>query len=125
MKRFILDTDILINWLRGQSFEKNLLLTSGIDFYYSRVSRKELFQYKSINQKEKKKILFLLNCLREIPISSSIAQKASELLNKYKHKPLTAADALIAASAWDKNLTLISHNIKHYSFISEIKLNEY
>lgn len=123
MTRLLLDTDILINWIRGQAWEKELLLTPNIDFYHSRLSRKELFQYKKITVKEKKKILYLLNCLREVPVSANIASKASELLRKYAHKHLKPADALIAATAWEKNLVLISKNQKHFSFITEIKLN--
>ncbi len=123
MNRLLLDTDILINWIRGEKWEKGLLLTTGIDFYYSSLSRKELFQYKKISEKEKKKILYLLYSLREIHITPSIAQKASQLLKKYSHKPLKPADALIAATAWEKNLVLISKNKKHFSFIEEILLN--
>lgn len=123
MTPLLLDTDILINWIRGEAWEKELLLTAGIDFYYSRLSRKELFRYKKISAKEKKKILYLLNCLREIPVSPAIASRASELLRKYAHKHLKPADAIIAATAWEKNLVLISKNQKHFSFITEIKLN--
>lgn len=124
MNRLLLDTDILINWIRGEKWEKDLLLTSGIDFYISQLSRKELFRYKKITVKEKKKILYLLHALREIPITSDIAKKTSDLLKKYANKPLKPVDALIAATAWDKNLVLISKNQKHFSFIEEIVLNK-
>lgn len=123
MKRLLLDTDILINWLRGEKWEKALLLTPGIDFHTSTVSKKELFQYKTISRREKRKINYLLNCFREIHVTPAIAQKASDLLNRHKHQGLKPADALIAATAWDWDLILISKNVKHFSFIQEISLN--
>ncbi|HBF12347.1 MAG TPA: hypothetical protein DDW49_02995 [Deltaproteobacteria bacterium] len=122
MSRLLLDTDILINWLRGEKEEKAILLSSGIDFYYSRLSRKELNQYKNISAKERKKISYLFNCLREIPITQEIAAKASTLLQRYSKKPLKPADAIIAATAWEKNLVLATRNKKHFEFIKEIKL---
>lgn len=124
MNRFLLDTDILINWIRGQKWEKELLLSKEVDFYYSSLTRKELFQYKKISTLERKKILYLLHTLREIPVTAPVAAKASQLIQKYKHHSLKPADALIAATAWDKDLVLISKNVKHFSFIGEIRLNQ-
>lgn len=124
MSRFLLDTDILINWIRGELWERALLLRTNVDFYYSSVSRKELFKYKKITQKERKKIIYLLSCFREVPVTQTIAQKSSELLYRYSSNGLKPADALIAASAWDKNFILITRNQKHFSFIKEIKVNQ-
>ncbi len=125
MTRFLLDTDILINWLRGEKWEKALLLTPGIDFYYSRMSAKELFQYGPLSQEQKKRVVYFLRCLREIPVTPAIAEKTSQLLTKYaKKNPLHVADALIAATAWEKHLPLLTHNKKHFAFISEIRVND-
>ncbi len=123
MKNLLLDTDVLINWLRGMKWEKELLLNSSIGFYYSQVSKKELFQYKNLSAAERKKITYFLHCLREIPVSAEIAEKASRLLKKYKNQQLKTADALIAATAWHKNLKLATHNLKHFRFIGEINLH--
>lgn len=122
MKNCLLDTDILINWLRGEKWEKALLLRSDLGFYFTRVSRKELFRYKPLSDAERKKINYLLGCLREIPISGQIAEAASELLTKYAARGLKPADAIIAATAWSKKFVLITRNLRHYRFIVEISL---
>lgn len=122
MESLLLDTDVLINWLRGEKWEKTLFMSSGINFYYSIVSRKELFQYKKIKKKEQKKINYLLNCFREIRITPAIAEKASIFINCYKSHHLKPHDAIIAATAWDKKLVFATKNQKHFTFIKEIKL---
>lgn len=124
MKNCLLDTDVLINWLRGEKWEKSLLLTPGVDFYISQVSRKELFQYRNISDSQKKKIVYFLHCLREISVNADIANKASILMQKYHSYRLKPADALIAATAWHKNMVLATHNLKHFQVIKEIKLFE-
>ena len=74
---------------------------------------------------EQKKITTLLQTHRMIPLDQNIAIKFSELLHKYSKNPLRNADALVAATAWDRNLPLLTRNKKHYNFIMEIKLLPY
>lgn len=124
MKNCLLDTDILINWLRGEKWEKSLLLTPGIDFYISQISRKELFQYRNVSDRDKKKIVYFLHCLRELLVTPEIASKASILIQKYRTHHLQPADALIAATAWHKQMPLVTHNLKHFKVIKEIQIYE-
>jgi predicted nucleic acid-binding protein len=119
----LLDTDILIDWLRGENWAKKLLLLSNIKFYYTSVNKKELLNLPSLRDKERKTIINLLIRLRFIKIDNKIAETATIFLNKYKKNNLKKEDALIAASAYVKDMPLITRNIKHYKFINEIKLN--
>ncbi|MBI4684769.1 MAG: type II toxin-antitoxin system VapC family toxin [Nitrospirae bacterium] len=118
---YLLDTDIFIDWLRGNKNIANFIhKTQGI-FFYSSVTRKELLSLGN-STSEREKILNLLRTMRIIRIDSVIALKASELLNKYHNRPLYKADSLIAATACVKKMILVTRNRKHFEFIEEIKL---
>ena len=119
---FLLDTDLMIDWLKGESWAKVLIWDSDLRLYCSNVSRKELFAKRGLSDSERQRIIRLLQLVRVITVDSTIAAAASELLQKYKHRPLRVDDALIAATAWVKHLPLITRNRKHYEFLTEINL---
>lgn len=121
-KNLLLDTDILIDWLHGRRWVRNLLLLAGFRFYYSSVSQKELLSMKGLSDAERKQIIRLLRYLRWVPLTSDIAEKASLLLHRYSRKGLGKQDALIAATAWSKGFILFTRNRRHFEFIREIEL---
>ena len=118
----LLDTDILIDWLQGRSWAKEVISSRSVRFYCSAVTRKELLSKPGISSAERERILRLLRVVRVINVDSVIAAAASELLLKYPNDPLRVNDALIAATAWGKKLPLLTRNRKHYEFIAEITL---
>ena len=120
----LLDSDILIDWLEGQTWAKTLIWDSNLRLYCSNVSRKELLAKRGLSNRERQKILRLLRLVRVVDVDSTIAAAASELLQKYKRYPLRVDDALIAATAWVKRFPLLTRNRKHYRFIEEIELVE-
>jgi predicted nucleic acid-binding protein len=61
---------------------------------------------------------------RLIPLDEKIAERFSRLLAKYAAQGLRKADALVAATAWSRRLPLLTRNLRHYRFISEIALIE-
>ena len=119
---YLLDTDILIDWLQGRSWTKEVISSRSVRLYCSAVTRKELLSKPGITSTERERILRLLNVVRVIQVDSVIAAAASELLQKYPNGPLRVNDALIAATAWTKRLPLLTRNRKHYEFITEIAL---
>ncbi len=121
---YLVDTDILIDWLKGKSWARDLIWSTGVRVYYSNVTRKELLAKRGLSATERRKIHRLLRQLRIINVDPTIAAAASELLQKYQHRGLRVDDALIAATAWVKKLPLITRNHKHYEFIEEIELGE-
>jgi len=57
-----------------------------------------------------------------ISVDDAIAEKYWTLLKKYESQGLRQADAIVAATAWQKNLPLLTRNQKHFRSISEIEL---
>lgn len=122
--RYLLDTDVLIDWLQGRSWVRELLLSRSDRFYCSAITRKELLSKPGLSATERERIVRLLRVVRVLSVDSVIAAAASELLQKYADQPLRVHDALIAATAWTKNLPLLTRNRKHYQYIEEIVLVE-
>lgn len=121
-KNLLLDTDILIDWLHGRPWAKDLLLSPDLSFYYSTVTHKELLSMRGLANAERTKIVTFLRRLRWIPITAGIAEKTSQLLRRYIRRGLQKNDALIAATAWSKGLVLFTRNRRHFDFIREIEL---
>lgn len=119
---YLVDTDILIDWLIGKRWTRTLFLNPQVRLYCSNVSGKELLSKRGLTDRERRKIWRLLKSLRVIHVDSTIATAAANLQRKYKNHPLRVNDALIAATAQVKRPTLLTRNRKHYEFIEEIKL---
>lgn len=118
---YLIDTDVLIDWLRGKkSAARFFRETKGV-FYYSSITKKELLAG-CRDTSEIAQIQSFLRAMRIVRIDPIIALKASELVNKYSSIPLHKSDSLIAATAWVKRLILVTRNRKHFEFINEIRL---
>ena len=119
---YLVNSDILIDWLKGLPWAKRLIWSGENRLYCSSVTRKELLNKQGLSDAERKHILRLLRYIRVLEAEAVIAVAASQLLQKYPHTPLRISDALIAATAWTKHLPLLTRNDKHYNFIEEITL---
>lgn len=119
---FLVDTDIFIDYLNGSKIAKNILDSSRHRIYYSIVTKKELLAKQGLTANERRKIRMLLLNHRLLPLNEKITRKFSVLLAKYKAQDLRKADALVAATAATQRLPLLTRNLKHYRFISEITL---
>jgi predicted nucleic acid-binding protein len=64
-----------------------------------------------------------LQNIKFYPLTNDIAQKAIELIDPFSNSHgLLLADAIIAATALEYDLTLITDNTKHFQFIKGLKL---
>jgi predicted nucleic acid-binding protein len=116
------DTDILIDYLNGVELTKRILDSPRHRIYYSTVAKKELLAMSGLSSTERRRIRLLLLKHRLIPIDDKIAQRFSHLLAKYANQGLRKGDALVAATAWSRRLSLLTRNTRHYRFIAEITL---
>ena len=118
----LVDTDILIDCLKGIPSSVVLINSSDFDFYYSSWTKKELLTKPGLRESERQEIEALLGRFRLLPVDDSIAEKYWILLKKYETRGLRQADAIIAATAWHKTMPLLTRNQRHFRFISEIEL---
>lgn len=118
----LVDTDIFIDYLNGIPHAGQILDSPRYRIYYSVVTKKELLGKPGLSSTERARIQRLLQNHRPIPVDDAIAERFSRLLTKYARSGLRNADALVAATAWSRNLPLVTRNSRHYRFISEIRL---
>ena len=116
MERYLIDTDIIIDHLRGEEKARDFLrqIKSGrSDILYSVITKPEL--YSGVRPKEMKKVSRLLSSMEEVRIDGEIAVDAGRYRNKfYSSHGLLLPDALIAASAKKAGAVLITLNKRHY-----------
>lgn len=117
--RLLVDTDIFIDFFNSGYFE-DILEGKDFDIYYSAVTKKELFAKQGLKDSEKQAILYVLKKYRIIPITQNIAERFSSVL--YEYPEMSKEDALIAATALDRKLPLITRNWKHYRKIKGLVL---
>jgi len=121
-RSLLVDTDVLIDYLNGIQRTREILDSPRHRVYYAAVTRKELLGKRGLSATERQRIQQLLLTHRLIPIDDAIAERFSRLLARYADRGLRKADALVAATAWCRGLSLVTRNSRHYRFISEIKL---
>jgi predicted nucleic acid-binding protein len=117
------DTDIIIDYLKGVKPARELFKSKDIVIYCSILSKKELLSKVGLSDSERKKIMNLISRLKVLKIDNDINQKYMLLINRYGERQSSIVDYLIAATAWAKNLPLLTRNIKHFKKIKEIKLS--
>ena len=119
-KRLLLDTDVLIDFLRGQPQAVQLLEDTDCEFHVSAVSVAEL--YVGVRDGREREVLDqLMGLLRTIEISTEIAQQAGLWRREYgKSHGTGIIDALIAACADALQIPLATLNVKHFPMLPRV-----
>ena len=117
--RLLIDTDIFIDYFNHGFFEE-ILENEEFDIYYSAVTKKELLSKQGLKNSEKQAILYILKEHKIINLTADIANRYSGLLDEYPE--MEKEDALIAATALQKRLPLLTRNWKHYRKIKGLVL---
>lgn len=120
--KLLVDTDIIIDYLKGVKTAKEIFRSRDIDIYCSILSKKELLSKPGLKDSERIRIIKLMLRLKVLKIDENINKKYMLLIKKYGRQELIV-DSLIAATAWAKNLPLLTRNRRHFEFIKEIKLS--
>ena len=121
--KILVDTDIIIDYLKGVKSARDLFRSEAVDIYCSILSKKELLSMPGLREAERKRIAELLSRTRVLRIDNDIQSKYMQLLALYGERPASIADYIIAATAWAKNLPLMTRNQKHFKHIEEITLS--
>lgn len=112
-KALLVDTDIFVDHLRGA---RRLLLGSGDEVSYSVVTRCELFAGSRTHERVVRE---LLAPFTERPIGRAIAERAGRIRRQAGAR---IADALIAATALEHGLTLVTRNVRDFASIAGLRL---
>ncbi len=116
MRKVLIDTDVVIDFLKGEIYSKDLIfpLWKTSTAYLSVLTIYEL--YAGIREKERDKTKdFIDACIIE-DTTPEIAVKGGDLRRFYKEKGITlnVVDCLIAATAITRGYKIATRNIKHY-----------
>jgi predicted nucleic acid-binding protein len=116
MSDHIFDTNILIRYLRKTAGYKDLLhdVERKGWVFISAMTRLEIVR--GMRERERDDTFDLLNSLETIPVSLELADLAGELIRSWRGRGITLgdADAIIAATALQHGLTLVTTNPKHF-----------
>ncbi len=123
---YLIDTDVLIWYLRGnqKAYE---LIHSLSGFCISSITYMELIQ----GMRDKKELKLLQQTLKNwdvktIFVSEEISAKALFYMEEYfLNHCMRLADLLIASTATSFGLTLITANDKHYKIVKEIDIKKF
>ncbi len=116
MRDYLIDTNNLILYLRKTEGYFKLLDTLATDdaLYISAITRIEIIR--GMRDRERESTFYILDSLETIEISINVADKAGELIRSCRTKGiiLEDADAIIAATALEHGLALVTTNARHF-----------
>ncbi|CAN5544843.1 hypothetical protein BH10ACI1_BH10ACI1_07890 [soil metagenome] len=129
MNEVLLDTDTLSFFLRNVPkvmTEANNYLKFHKRFTFSIITRFEILRGLMVKNAPRQITNFGLICLqsRELNLTSEIINRASEIYaDLYKRGQLVGdADILIAATALENNLAIVTNNESHFNRITDLQV---
>lgn len=118
--RLLVDTDVLVEHLRGRDEAADYLENLTADLYLSVISVAELFVGVK-GDEEEKSLEQLLLAFVILPVTEKAARLGGRYRRDYKPSHGTGlADALIAATAEELGLRLVTFNHSHFPMVSEV-----
>ena len=119
---YLVDTDVLIDVSRNNEAAIDFLDQLDDSWSMSIITALELI-VGARNKKEVTQIDQLIAVYSAIPLTAEIGNSSYGLLRQFaKSHGLRVFDSLIAATAIEENLTLVTKNKKHFQMISNLKL---
>lgn len=124
---YLIDTDVLIDHLRGNILARDFLdalLLDGAILHFSVISEAEI--YSNVRPGEEPRIRALFEAMSRLSIDGAIARRAGAyrgLLRATIH--LALPDALIGATAQEHEATLVTRNVRHYPMTDVMVVEPY
>ena len=118
-KQFLVDTNIIIDFLRGNQTAKEFIIENVDQIKISVVTVSELYAGVK-GKKEEAQLDGFLSLFETINLESEVAVQAGYLKNKYfKSHSSGLAGGMIAATALDQDLKLVRGKLKHFPMVSD------
>ncbi|MBX9742698.1 MAG: type II toxin-antitoxin system VapC family toxin [Chthoniobacterales bacterium] len=119
---YLINTDILIDYLRDHAEAVTSIENDLDDLYLSVMNVAELYQGVR-NEKEHKNLTSMLSIFTILPITLEVATQGGIYSSKYRASHGSGlADCLIAATVDLHGLTLRTLNAKHYPMLQQIEV---
>jgi predicted nucleic acid-binding protein len=119
MKKYLLDTNVFSQVFKGNQTVTNYI--ANLEIVIDSTIYIECLQ----GSKSNKEKLIIKKVLSNFPLllaSEKISKKAIDLIDTYSNSNgLLLADALIAATALENDLTVMTYNIDDFKFIKDLK----
>ena len=118
-ERLLLDTDVLVEYLRGRPEAIEYLEGLESDLFVSVVSVAELFSGVKGDQEERSLEQFLL-AFTALPVTEGVARLGGLYRRGFRPSHGTGlADALIAATAEENGVNLVTFNRRHFPMVQK------
>ena len=122
MEKIVLDTNILIEVLKGNENIIKKLEKSDLMLCISSITVMELY-FGALNKQELFRLKKFIHLFEVIEINENISEISSELIFLYaKSHNLAIPDSLIASTAINANIPLYTLNIKDFRYIDGLNL---
>jgi predicted nucleic acid-binding protein len=119
-RKLLLDTDIMVDFLRGLPKAVKYLKTHSEEIIVSAITVAEL--YAGVRDDERRHLDDLISLFKVIAISQEIAETGGLIKQQYyKSHGVGLADAIIAATSFHSDAELKTLNKKHYPMIKGLR----
>ncbi len=115
-RRFLLDSDVIIDHLRGVGAARDflgMLMLDGAEVCFSTITEAEIFS--NVRPGEEEGIESLFGSMIRLPVDMHVARQGGRYRQQFRASHgLQLPDALIAATARVYDATLVTRNVRHY-----------
>lgn len=112
MARILVDSDVLVDHLRGH----RRFVRGQDEVHVSAITRAELFSGRGTKER---RVRCLLEPMTELPVDRAVAERAGRLR---RASTIRLPDALIAATALEHRLTLVTRNVRDFNRVKGLRV---
>ncbi len=132
MKKFLIDTDIIIYWLKNKYplIDQKIKQVGKTSVFISSITVAELYfgAYNSVKKEENLAVTDgLLDKMKIVPFDEKAGKYFGEIKASLKKKGriISDSDIFIAATAFSNNLILVTNNEEHFGRIENLTIENW